>query len=276
MARPRDDWFSRLLSGDWLEADAERQLLEVGFVVIPGVVAGERMDRLGLVYDRAVATAAAPQLRVGRETTRVHGLADSGGEFDDIYVYGPMLGTCCRVMGQPFRLSSLLARTVHPWSGADRLHVDVASDGDGWPMLGFILMVDAFDVDNGCTRFVPGSHRSNHIPSDADREVAEPMLALGERGSLAIYSGSVWHAHSANRTAMPRRSVQGAYIRRSGQAAFGCQADTQARLGGLARYLLGIDLSAVEQRGADDRAASAEPASERSQLDPVCEREGDG
>jgi ectoine hydroxylase-related dioxygenase (phytanoyl-CoA dioxygenase family) len=157
-------------------------------------------------------------------------------------------------MRQPFRLSSLLARTVHPWSGADRLHVDVASDGDGWPMLGFILMVDAFDVDNGCTRFVPGSHMSG-VPSDAGGDVAEPMLALGERGSLVIYSGSVWHGHSANRTAKPRRSVQGAYVRRSGQAAFGCQADTQARLGGLARYLLGVDLSSAADQAdeADER-----------------------
>jgi hypothetical protein len=205
------------------------------------------MDRLGLAYDRAVAAATAPQLRVGSETTRVHGLADSGGEFDDIYVYGPMLGTCCRVMGQPFRLSSLLARTVHPWSGADSLHVDVASDGDAWPMLGFILMVDAFDVDNGCTRFVPGSHRSSRTPSDADGDLAEPMLALGERGSLVVYSGSVWHGHSANRTTMPRRSVQGAYVRRTGQAAFSGPADTQARLGGLARYLLGMAFEHDEQ-----------------------------
>lgn len=241
MARPTDEWFSRLLSGGRLEADAERELLEVGFVIIPGVVAGERMDRLALAYDRAVAGATAPQLRVGRETTRVHGLVDSGCEFDDVYVYGPMLGTCCRVMGQPFRLSSLLARTVRPWSGAQRLHADVAADADGWPMLGFILMVDGFDVDNGCTRFVPGSHRTAGVPSDADENGAGQVLALGARGSLVIYSGSVWHGHSANRTSSPRRSVQGAYVRRSGPAAFGYRADTEARLGSLAKYLLGID-----------------------------------
>jgi hypothetical protein len=239
MGGPTDDWFSRIQSAGQLEADAERELLEAGFVVIPGVMAGKGMDRLDVAYDTAVAAAAPHQLRVGSDTTRIHGLVDGGPEFDDVYLYRPMLGACCRVIGQPFRLSSLLARTVRPWSDAQSLHVDAAADSDGWPMVGFIFMVDAFDVDNGSTRFVPGTHRTAETPTDADADQGEQVLALGARGSLVIYNGSVWHGHSANRTAKPRRSIQGAYVRRGGEAAVGCQPDTEARLGGLARYLLG-------------------------------------
>jgi hypothetical protein len=239
MNGPTEDWFGRIQAAGQLGADAERELLEAGFVVIPGVVADERMDRLTLVYDRAVAGAAPPELRVGSDTTRVHGLVDGGPEFDDVYLYRPLLGACCRVIGQPFRLSSLLARTVRPWSGTQRLHVDVAADAGGWPMVGFILMVDAFDVDNGSTRFVPGSHKTAQVPSGGDAEQAGQVLALGTRGSLVIYSGSVWHGHSANRTARSRRSIQGSYVRRSGDAPVGYRPDTEARLDGLARYLLG-------------------------------------
>jgi Phytanoyl-CoA dioxygenase (PhyH) len=234
MSGPTDDWFRSIQSAGQLEADAELELLEAGFVVIPRVIAGERMDRLALAYDTAVAAATPPQLRVGRGTTRVHGLVDSGPEFSDVYSYRPMLEACCRVIGQPIRLSSLLARTVHPWSSAQGLHVDAAADGDAWPMVGFILMVDAFDVDNGSTRFVPGSHRTTGVPTDPDADQAGQVLALGARGSLVIYNGSVWHGHSANRTARPRRSIQGAYVPRSGVAAVSCRPDTEARLGGLA------------------------------------------
>jgi len=129
---------------------------------------------------------------------------------------------------------------VRPWSRAQALHVDVAADAEGWPMLGFILMVDSFDVDNGCTRFIPGSHMSADAPIHPDGDGAGQVLATGGRGSLIIYSGNVLHGHSANRTATPRRSVQGAYVRRSGQWAVGCRADTRARLGDLASYLLGM------------------------------------
>jgi hypothetical protein len=195
------------------------------------------MDRLGVAYDAAVAAATPPKLRVGCDTTRVHGLVDCGPEFDDVYLYLPLLGACCRVIGQPFRLSSLLARTVRPWSGAQSLHLDAAADADGWPMVGFILMVDAFTADNGSTRFVRGTHRTAETPAHADADRGE-VPALGERGSLVIYNGSVWHGHSANRTAEPRRSIQGAYVRRGGQAAIGCEPGTAARLGALARYLL--------------------------------------
>lgn len=239
MGGPTDGWFTSIQSGGRLEADTDRELLESGFVVIPGVIAGEAMDRLALAYDAVVAAATPPQLRVGSDTTRVHGLVDGGPEFDDVYLYRPMLAACCRVIGQPFRLTSLLARTVRPWSAAGSLHADAEVDSDGWPMVGFILMVDAFDVDNGSTRFVPGTHRTTETPNDAVAEQGEPLLALGARGSLVIYNGSVWHGHSANRTAWPRRSIQGAYVRRSGEAAGRCRPDTDARLGGLARYLLG-------------------------------------
>jgi hypothetical protein len=240
MSVPADDWFSRIQAAGRLEAGAERELLQAGFVVVPGVVPHERMDRLTLAYDRAVAAAAPPDLRVGSETTRVHGLVDSGPEFDAVYLYPPMLGACCRVIGQPFRLSSLLARTVRPWSGPQRLHVDVAADAGAWAMVGFILMVDAFDVGNGSTRFVPGSHMAGQVLKDVDAEPAGQVLALGPRGALVIYSGSVWHGHSANRTARPRRSIQGAYVRRSGDRTVGYRQETEARLGDLAKYLLGM------------------------------------
>ena len=86
-------------------------------------------------------------------------------------------------------------------------------------MVGFIFMVDEFRRDNGATRFVPGSHRWGHAPSDlmpdATADDEGQVSARGPAGSVVIYNGSVWHGHGANQTKEPRRSIQGAYIRRA-------------------------------------------------------------
>jgi ectoine hydroxylase-related dioxygenase (phytanoyl-CoA dioxygenase family) len=203
-----------------LDADASRdhltfddlELRKAGFVVVPDILSGDRLTDLARVYDLAVARAEPPDLRVGRDTTRLHGLVNHGDEFARLSLHPLVLSACRAVIGQACRLSALLARTVRPSARAGALHVDVEADAEGWPMVGFILMVDAFSGDNGATRFVPGSHEWSGAPVD---DQAGQVLALGAAGSLVIYNGSVWHGHSANRTDRQRRSVQGAYIRSS-------------------------------------------------------------
>lgn len=208
-------------------------LLESGFIVIPGVVPAERLGQLAHAYDAVMGTAAPADMRIGSTTTRVSGLVNGGPEFDELYIHRPLLEACRRVIGKPFRLGSLLARTVRPEAEAQPLHVDFAPEGDGWPMVGFIVMVDDFRTDNGATRFVPGSHRNP--AADHERQV----LACGPAGSMIVYNGSVWHGHSANRTGEPRRSIQGAYIRRDAvQDPMSIRPDTLSRIGSLARYLL--------------------------------------
>ena len=165
-----------------------------------------------------------------------------------MYMFPPLLEACSLVIGRPFKLSSLHARTVRPCTPAQDLHVDVQRDSADWPLLGFILMVDEFRPDNGPTRFVPGSHRWPGTPadsiSDLRAEHAGQVLACGRAGSLLIFNGSAWHGHAANTSSDPRRSIQGAFIPRDGRAgtdfAAGMQPETRARLGPLARQVLAL------------------------------------
>ncbi|HEV2765844.1 MAG TPA: phytanoyl-CoA dioxygenase family protein [Pyrinomonadaceae bacterium] len=158
------------------------------------------------------------------------------------------LEACCRIIEQPFRLSAMFARTVRPGSPAQSLHVDFERDADGWPMVGFIFMVDEFRRDNGATRFVPGSHMWPTVPDDLLSDPAAnyegQVLACGPAGSVIVYNGSVWHGHSANWSGYPRRSIQGAYIRRDARSGFNLPArmrpETLARIGPLAKYLLAV------------------------------------
>src|SRR5271166_6377397 len=102
------------------------------------------------------------------------------------------------------------ARTSRPPTPAQRLHVDFPSDVQGWPMVGFILMIDDFTSENGATCFMPGSQGMEALPSSSSL-----VRACGPSGSVIVFNGSAWHGHGPNHTNMARRSIRGAYIRRS-------------------------------------------------------------
>jgi len=201
------------------------QLHARGFCVIPNVVPPAGLARVSAEYDRGFATATAPDLRTSSSggDTRLSDLVNRGPAFDDLYVLEPVLGACLVTIGPGFKLSSFHGRTVLPGAAAQRLHVDVRPDQDAWPLLGFILMLDDFRADNGATRFVPGSYRletRGSVCAGSDRPDDEShVLACGPPGSVVVYFGSTWHGYSANRSATPRRSIQGAYIPRSGTPA---------------------------------------------------------
>jgi hypothetical protein len=244
-----DDWFSVIASGSELPANTVKELEDFGFVVVPGPVAPPQLSRLAAVYDAAVLAADPADVGSGRTTTRVWDFVNRGPDFDDLYVYQPILEACCRVIGAPFHLSTMHARAVNPGAPAQDIHADYRRTTDAWPMVGFIFMVDEFRRDNGATRFVPGSHRWRDAPSnvmqDATADYEGQVSACGPAGSVIIYNGSVWHGHGVNQTKEPRRSIRGAYIRRDDRQAINHAArmrpDTLGRIGALARYVLNID-----------------------------------
>lgn len=242
------DWFSNLAARSELSKDADSELRERGFVVLRGSVSSERMERLAIAYNGTVASAAKDDLHIGSASTRVADFVNRGPEFDDLYIFPPLLEACSRVIGRPFKLSSFHARTLRPHTPAEGLHVDVERDSADWPILSFILMIDEFRPDNGATRFLPGSHLWPGMPADtiSDVQADHPgqVLACGAAGSLLIFNGSAWHGHTANTSSGPRRSLQGAFIPRDGRAgtdfAHRMQPETRARLGPLARQVLSV------------------------------------
>jgi len=117
--------------------------------------------------------------------------------------------------------------------------VDYARDASGWTLVGFIFMIDEFRRDIGATCFVPGSHK--HTTIQVNHQI---VPACGSAGSMIIYNGSVWHAHGANTTGEPRRSVQGSFIRREAPRSLDLPSrmrpETLERIGPPARYLLAL------------------------------------
>jgi hypothetical protein len=172
-----DDWFSLIADNCHLPAGAGRELRDVGFIVIPG---RENPALLAAAYDAAVSAADPADVSVGSTTTRVTDFVNRGPEFDELYLHVPVLAACCSLIRRPFKLSIMHARSVHPNSPAQAIHADFQSDDDGWPMVGFIIMVDEFRSDNGATRFVPGSHVALRSQSTAADPIFRVPLVSGK------------------------------------------------------------------------------------------------
>lgn len=241
--------FDTLAERNELAEDAASALHERGFVVLPAALPADRLARLTDAYTSAMAEASGDDLRIGSTSTRLTDMVNRGAEFDPLYVHPLLLDACRRVIGKPFKISSLMARTLRPGAGPQELHVDVPRGSADWPLVGFIWMIDDFRPDNGATRFVPGSQRRTETPAEAMPDPYAPcdgeVLACGAAGSLLVFDGSAWHGHTANVSSGPRRSIQGAFIPRDGRAATDFRGrmhpETRARIGALARDVLGLE-----------------------------------
>jgi hypothetical protein len=236
-----DDFHLHIHQHSKIEATSRLELVELGFTILDGpAIAGDRLT-LSIAYDRAVSTAHPNDVSI-RSSTRVHDFVNRGPAFDGIYLHPPLLAACCQLIGRPFRLSSMLARTLEPGAPIQPMHVDVRRHDPASPMVGFILMVDDFTVTNGATRFVPKSHQWGKSPASADEQHSH--IATGQAGQMIIYNGSVWHGPGANCSQDRRRSIQGAFIPREATSATNwrsrMQADTLARINAVARYLLDV------------------------------------
>ena len=238
-----NDWHSITASESHLSPDAARQLRDSGFVVLPGPVIPGGHEQLLRAYDRAVATADPSDVHIGRTgaSTRINNLVSRAPEFDNIYIYPPVLSACCQIIGGSFKLSRMRARTLH-----------AGAQANGWPLVGSILMVAAFTSENGATRFVPGSHLQTREPGDVINNPTdnhpEQVLACGLAGSIVIFNASVWHGYSANKSAAPRRSIAAHFVPREAQASPDdpsqrTRPETLQRISELAKYILNVGTS---------------------------------
>lgn len=244
-----DEYFQHIRSGGTLPHQSVRELVESGFVIIPGPTSGDLFDELSAAYDEVMALASGPDFKIASATTRMSDLLSYGPVFDEIYLYPPLLEACSHVVGEPFKLSSFLARTLRAGMPAQELHTDLPRNSEDAPLLGFILMIDPFREENGATRFVPTSHNWTDLPRDRLADTREKysgeVLGCGERGTMIIFNGAIWHSHTANVTPDARRSIQGYFVRRTARPGFDFRnrllPGSRARIGPLARHLLALD-----------------------------------
>jgi len=116
------------------------------------------------------------------------------------------------IIGPSFAPMQLSYRSPQPGFGAQKLHTDGLPKLDSGPdtlATALVALVD-FDIDNGATRIVPGSHRRpdlQRLGGSLDRHRDEIVLT-GPVGTAFVFSGHALHSGTKNRSSKERPALQ--------------------------------------------------------------------
>jgi ectoine hydroxylase-related dioxygenase (phytanoyl-CoA dioxygenase family) len=235
-----------------MTAADRRQLDEQGFLVLPGLMSPELLERLRRRLEELFAqegALAGSEFKQEPGARRLANLVNKGRVFEEVILTPAVLEAMAHVLGPKFKLSSLNARSADPHSPCDQpLHADSAaiSDESGYWVCNSVWMLDDFTPDNGATRMVPGSHLWRTLPPP---EMYDPhpqqQLVTGKAGTVVIMNSHMWHGGTANRTSAPRRAIHSYYTRwdkpqQQWQKQW-LSAETQKRLSPEARKILALD-----------------------------------
>lgn len=182
-----------------------------GYVVVEGLLPPDEVAAIRA--DLQSVLASTPTGRndfEGFATQRVYALFAKTRAFDGPATNPLLLGVLDEVLGH-HQLSAPVGIQIGPGEKAQVLHRDDSiyplSRPHAEVVLNTMWPFDDFTTENGATRLVPGSHRSDSSPDEAGAIVAE-MPA----GSVMFYLGSLWHGGGANRTDRPRLGVILEYV----------------------------------------------------------------
>jgi hypothetical protein len=235
-----------------LSANEQRQLDELGWVALPGLMSAELLSALRARIDELFAQEGANaggEFKQEPGARRLANLVNKGRVFEEVILTPRVLECMAHVLGPRFKLSSLNARSANPHTADGQpLHADsgAIADDAGYFVCNSVWMLDDFTSDNGATRMVPGSHRWRRLPhADFFEPHPDEQLVLGKAGDVVVMNAHMWHGGTANRTAAPRRAMH-VYYTRFDQPQQQYQkrwlsADVQSRLSPHARRILALD-----------------------------------
>jgi ectoine hydroxylase-related dioxygenase (phytanoyl-CoA dioxygenase family) len=148
-----------------MTADDRRQLDEFGYLVLPGLMSPELLERLRRRVDELFeqeGALAGSEFKQEPGARRLANLVNKGRVFEEVILTPEVLDAMAQVLGPKFKLSSVNVRSADPHSPCDQpLHADSAAimDESGYWVCNSVWMLDDFTPENGATRMVPGSHR---------------------------------------------------------------------------------------------------------------------
>lgn len=185
-----------------------------GYVIVEGVLDRPTVDGMRRELHRVLeATPTGRNAFEGFATKRIYRLFGKTRVFDGLAIDPVMLGVLDRVLGH-CQLSAPTGIQIGPGEPAQILHRDDSiyplPEPHPQVVLNTMWALDDFTAVNGSTRFVPGSHRWDvgRRPGRDDPVVPIEMPA----GSVAFYTGSIWHGGGTNRSEEPRLGVILEYV----------------------------------------------------------------
>ncbi len=202
---------------DPLSSSQKRCLDEDGFLILKDMISPEWREELVQRFEQLI------EQERGRKredfeaedgARRLSNLVNKGQIFDAIYTNPLVLSAVHYVLQRPFKLSSLNGRDAIPGEGQQPLHVDW---GDAPPpegpyhVVNSVWLLDDFELDNGATRVVPGSHRWGKGPHQCDLDPMEAhpdeVIVQAKAGSVIIFNSHLWHGGTLNTSGNKRRAL---------------------------------------------------------------------
>jgi len=155
-------------------------------------------------------------------TLRTHNLTARAEVFREIIQLPRLVACMGYLLGGDYIISDMGARSPAPGMHPQGLHRDGGKPVPNPPFNTHAVVPQAaqsmialaeFRVDNGATRFVPGSHVRN-IEADAVGPEDE-QLFLCPPGTILVFDNRLLHGGGANNTGEVRYSIQGFCCRRT-------------------------------------------------------------
>ncbi len=188
-------------------------LMEFGCVIIEELADRVLCDRVGAEMETWIAqTAYGADSFTGRATRRTGALLARSQSSVGMIAHPLVMSVVEQVLGcdgAQFQLHLTQAITIGPGGPAQELHRDhwcfnfhkfpVGLDVE----VSTIWALNDFTIENGATRVVPSSHRTEGMPYTN----ADTVQAVMPRGSIVMYLGSTVHGGGENRSDVARTGI---------------------------------------------------------------------
>jgi ectoine hydroxylase-related dioxygenase (phytanoyl-CoA dioxygenase family) len=193
-------------------SDPAGEILRNGYAILPGVVEPDFCDALTtdlLRLEQELGARPARNIFEGTRTVRIYNLLARGRIYERIPVHKPVLDVVEALLDRGCLVSSLSSIAIGLGEVPQPLHADDQLIPLPRPHVPIIVnsmwALTDFTEENGATRLVPGSHLRAEPPPLGVAVATIP--AAMKRGSVLVYSGSLWHGGGANRTAERRVGI---------------------------------------------------------------------
>jgi ectoine hydroxylase-related dioxygenase (phytanoyl-CoA dioxygenase family) len=228
---------------------ALREIEDQGYTILERVIGDELLDALcerllEIEHERGIRPACNDF--EGHETVRIYNLLAYGAPFDRVPIHPALLPVVEGVLDEGCLVSSLSSISIGSGETPQPIHADDQVIGLARPhapvVCNSMWALSDFTEENGATRIVPGSHRTERWPVYGDPDI-ESIPAEMPRGSILVWNGSLWHGGGANRTGEPRVGLAmnycAGFIRQQENQQLGIPREVAARFPARLQRLIG-------------------------------------
>lgn len=195
------------------------QFNEQGYLILPGVLSQEKVDRLNAAIDEVVAN---------EPDTLAHNIYNSverHPEIASLIDQPAILPLIVNLLGHNIQLhiSHLTIRKPNPNEAKTASHsfIDWHQDGPHpqFPVIAGLtatyyikacyILSDMSKPDRGNTKVIPGSHKQPYNPNNTDvrQQLDGEVQVCGKPGDVFIFAQNLWHAGSPNLSEFTRRQL---------------------------------------------------------------------